>query len=392
MSDLFKYGFAAFLIILLGFNVYRAYEKDWNYADPVDLRGLYIGTEQFHEGQEIYNNKLARERWLQHKEQEQFESNSDMGDMWISVMLYPPQTFVQFYPLHILGWKQVRLVWWVICAACLLAILWLLYSLTGSTTIVVLALAAKAGFFAISLGQPLLWVFACILLAFKFEKHRPLLAGLFFGLAMIKFNLMIPIGIFFLLRRRWKLIGAAALTTLLLLLPIVATYPEIIEDYFLTVSGYYNLIYTQHPENPYTFSNSELTNLLDQFVEQETGYWNLINLLSQVLAYLMCSALYLRQKIDQTVLLMALILCSFLFSYHLSYDALLFLLPIALMKGTTQRLWMWWFALLALPWNAVFSDILLIKLNYPLFILAGLALLIFASSNRNEQVGLHPNT
>ncbi|MFY0644106.1 MAG: DUF2029 domain-containing protein [Bacteroidia bacterium] len=366
--------------LLIAFNVFRWSQKDWNYADPIDFRGLYLGAELFADKQEIYNDSLARNYWLNHKESEQFESHSDFGDQWVSIMLYPPHAIVFSRGFSQMSWKQSRIWWWILCALSICCILILLYLITKDVLALYLVLAFKGTFFAIALGQPMLLVFAFLLLAVLLQKKKSYLAGIFLGLAMIKFNLAIPFGIWFLLQGNFKLIGTAALTAVLLFLPAYLMYPDIISNYMTKVNDYYVMLYNPHPLNMYTFSNSEITILLDYYFNNDTKVWKLINYCGQFLGYLWLSLSFLRKRMDRNYLLLGLLLVSFVFSYHLSYDALILLLPILLLPNVQYK----WisialFIILSLPWNAVFENYPIIKFNYPLILIFGLLLFIFAN-------------
>ena len=371
------------LSMLIAFNVFRWNQKEWNYADPIDFRGLYLGAELLSNKENLYNDSLARAYWLAHKESEQFESRSDFGDIWVSVMLYPPQALVFSRVFQGMSWKQARIVWWTICACALLATMLILYLLTKNVLSLYLVLAFKGSFFAIALGQPMLLVFTFLLLAVLLQRKSALLAGLFLGLAMIKFNLAIPFGLWFLMQGNYKLILSAMLTTICLILPAYLVYPDLIPNYLQKVGDYYNMIYSPHPLNVYTFSNSEITIVLDYYFNKDTSIWKLINYAGQLIGYALLCFAFIKKKMSTAYLLLGLLLISFVFSYHLSYDALLFLLPILLLPSKKhQQVGIFVFLAFSLPWNAVFASYPLVKFNYPIFLCLGLILFIFAKNKK----------
>ena len=78
-------GFWSLIAILIAFNIFRFYKKDWNYADPIDYRGLFLGSQMMEAKENLYNDSVAAEIWLAHKKAENFEINSDFGDRWVSI-------------------------------------------------------------------------------------------------------------------------------------------------------------------------------------------------------------------------------------------------------------------------------------------------------------------
>ncbi len=380
--------------ILIAFNVFRWSQKDWDYADPIDLRGLYLGAELWESGHDLYSDKAGAELWNEHKEVEGFESKTDFGDQWVSIMVYPPHAFVISRPLIAFSWKTARIIWWIICIILLFVSSYLLYEISGNVLSIYLILAFKGTFFALALGQPVLLVFCCLLLAMHFKDRRAYLAGIFLGIAMIKFNLVVPFGIWFLLQRRWSLLLTGALTTAAMLLIVVWDQPELIAQYSAKLSAYYEMIYQRDPENIYTYSDSELSMFLSNFIGRDIGFWKNFNAIGQLISYSLIAWFSLKNKWHRSWTLLGLILSSFLFTYHLSYDGLILLIPILMIPLKKSR-WIaiFLFMVFSLPWNSVFHSSELIKLNYPLFITLGLLLFTFAKGKSTiEESSIHTST
>lgn len=377
LSKYYKIGFYTLIGVLIAFSGYRFYKKDFTYADPIDFRGLYLGSKLIQAELPLYSDSTARAVWLEIKANEQFQSKSDFGDIWVSIMVYPPHAFTLPYVLGYLKWSQARVLWWMICALCFIAILLILYRLGGMNT-VLLALAFKGSAFALMLGQPLLLVMLALLLSFTLYQKNPLLAGICLGIAMIKFNLAIPVALFFLLKKQFKLLLSSSITVIAMLLPIYLVYPEIIAEYLDKVGNYYAMIYQPHTENVYTFSDSELSMALDYYIDMSVSFWKRMNALGQTLGYVLFAFLLIKKRISDYIGLMGLLLVSFLFSYHLSYDALILLLPVAMVSDhRIKNAAILLYLLLSLPWNAIFGIGTIISFHYPLIIFLGLILLIF---------------
>jgi hypothetical protein len=368
-------------IILLLFNGFRTLKKDWNYADPIDFRGVYIGTELLAKKLPLYNDSLAASIWLQAKEREGFESNSDFGDQWVSIMTYPPQTYVALYPFQWLNWKWARVVWWVECISAFLLITWLCFAYTQDKKFLLLIPALSASFFALSLGQPSLVVLALVLLGIFFLNSNAFLAGIAFGLASIKFTVLIPLVFWLLVTKKLKVLGVMVLVAVLFFLPALIIYPHIVSEWLSKASAYYEMIYQLHPQNIYTFSNSEFTTVLGFYTDISFTTIQTINLLGQLIGFALMAYLYLKKKLTKPFLLLGLTLVSFVFAYHLSYDILFFLVPLVLIDRNNDARWWIIIALIiaSLPINYIAGSVTWLKFNYAMLCAVGLVLFIFAT-------------
>ena len=373
-------GFWTLIAILIAFNIYRFYSKDWNYADPIDFRGLYLGAQMMEAKENLYNDTTAAEIWLEHKATENFESNSDFGDRWVSIMVYPPQAFTLPFVLSKLSWKQARIAWWLVCFLSFIAIAFLLFKISNEPKALWLLLAFKGSFFALALGNPVLLVVAFLFLSIYFKDSKPIIAGIFLGFAMMKFNLAIPIGLWFLYQKNFKVLIAAGVCSILLLLPSLLIYDGVISEYLAKVGSYYQMIYEINDRNIYTFSNSELSIMLNYYFPQDISVWKKLNAIAQILGYSAVAVLFFRKKISLNACLLALLLISFIFSYHLVYDALIFILPIAMIESKRlQIMAIAIFIALSMPINSALSGFTFLHFHYPLLLVGALLLFIFTA-------------
>ena len=380
------------VVLLVGFNIYRSFQKNWTYGDPMDFRGLYVQTLLFQENKPIYSDEVAREKWQELKIEEQFESSTDLGEEYYTILLYPPQTPAMFFFLKDLSWRQVRTFWWFVCTISFVIVLLLLYQQQRDPLIIGLALSAKASFFALSLGQPLLPVLALVLLAIYIHERQEIVAGILLGLALLKFTIVVPVAFWFLFRKRFKTLLAMACTGIALLIPVVYHNPEIISQFFQKVADYYILLFTPHELNIYTTSDSELAIFLDYYLKKGPDFWNVINGAAQIIGFISLGILYLKNRIASDHLLALFILLTFVFSYHLSYDALYLLLPLSFVsiKKRLYNIGILWFLILSLPINALVKAITggsepgILMFNYPILVLMAFVALIFAGIERKS--------
>ncbi|MBR9860169.1 DUF2029 domain-containing protein [bacterium] len=370
--------------ILIAFNLYRAYEKNWHGGDPIDFRGLYVQTLLFFEDQPSYNDSVAHEKWDELKQQEGFSSNTDLGDEFYSIVNYPPQSPVMLFWLKYFSWLSIRWIWWAICLLSFIYILYRINCISQSALIICLALGSKAAFSALSLGQPLLPVFALILISFSYLERKPLLAGILLGLSLLKFTVVLPFALFLLIRKRFKVLLTMAISGVLLLIPALIQNPDVISEFLQRADQFFAFLYQPHPLNIYTYSNSDISILLDYYFSAPAGLWTKLGLTFQIASAGILALLYHRKQITEIALLSLLILSSFFFSYHLTYDALLFLLPMAYFYRDNKAMWVSsiWFIILSLPINAVVGTGNLLSFNYPILVLAAIIFIIFAWRNK----------
>lgn len=377
--------------ILIALNIYRTYQRTWSFADPIDFRGLFLGAELLSRHENIYEESKASTLWLDYKDKEDFKSNTDFGDQWVSVMSYPPQTFTLLFPLSYLSWTQARLFWWIFCALCLGLVVFAIYRKNKDPMTIGLILAFKGTAFALFLGQPMLLALFLLTGAYLVHQKNEILAGMLFGLALFKFTLAIPFGFWFLLKKQYRILGVTAVTCALLLIPTLIMYPGITGDYLEQISKTYAMIYDAGPSNPYTFSNSELTIILDYLFDQDINIWKITNIVGQLIGYGLLAVIYFKKGIEDHLLLLGACLVSFVFSYHLVYDALLLLVPILLLeRSRIKNLSILIVLIFSFPINALSNNVLL-NFHYPIAVAMAWILLIFVLLQRKPNGSQHPS-
>lgn len=329
----------------------------------------------------LYSDSIGKQVWQQTKTAENFESNTDFGDPYIAITLYPPQTYSTFFFLANMTWNQARIFWWSFCTLAFSIIAFLLYKQYDTGWPALFLLCFSGSFFGWALGQPAIFALLCIVIAHVIQAKHPIAAGVLLGLAMIKFSVVIPFALWYLYHSKWKTLFALGFTTLLLFVPVLLNYGwEIVPTWLHKTADYYAFIYNPAPQNLYTFSNSELSILLDFYFPKNIAVWKIINVVGQLLGYAACFGLYFYRKLNKENLLLGLLLVSFVFTYHLSYDPILFVLPLAILPK--NKTWLFLFTalmVLSLPLNALAGNIELLKFNYVIICVVGLILFTFAA-------------
>ncbi len=143
---------------------------------------------------------------------------------------HPPTAFLLTFPVVFLPIKISAMVWaWLMLF--IFAIGLLIYGYKTGDVILICALSLLWPTTVTSLVQlTIIWL-TCILAAYKFRNTRPLISGIFIGLASLsKFSpavLLIP----FLLRRKWRAVAGFLIVWVIAALLILAFAPETIMRY-----------------------------------------------------------------------------------------------------------------------------------------------------------------
>lgn len=151
------------------------------------------------------------------------------------------------------SWPVAKILWMVVNLVCILVIPWLVIQLLPEQqTLGKFRVLIYLSFWTLvatrngaGLGNPALFVFTGMLLSVILYKKHWLLAGIALGIALSKYSLSIPILIFFLYKKNFKVIAVTLLTqiiSLLVLAWITWTNPfTILSEYvqiFLWVAGH----------------------------------------------------------------------------------------------------------------------------------------------------------
>jgi Glycosyltransferase family 87 len=180
---------------------------------------------------------------------------------------------------------------------------------------------------ALTLGQVSILLLLLYCACFSaIQSSKPILAGIFLSLALIKFQVALPIALLFLLWRQWRfltgfLTGAAALT----LLSILITGPRAFEAYGRSLFFMSHAASNPAGEAKYGMFPAQMPNLYGFFHTLSGGApWG-------VALTILCSLLVLFWAARQQPSLTLALLAAILISYHLYlYDLTLLLLPMTL--------------------------------------------------------------
>ncbi|MEL6989583.1 MAG: hypothetical protein AAGK97_17370, partial [Bacteroidota bacterium] len=108
-------------------HIYQFYGRmQVNLVDmPVDARNIYLLVHTGKEGRDFYQDRNVKRAWVDIINDENLNSTTPPG-LPYSAVLYPPQTWTQFYFLKWIAWKDFRWVVYVINALLIIAILFLI--------------------------------------------------------------------------------------------------------------------------------------------------------------------------------------------------------------------------------------------------------------------------
>ena len=311
---------------------------------PVDFRPGYVGQWALRHGLDPYQDRSIRSSWQRIVTSEGLESRSTPG--------LPDQAFI--YPPWAAAWMGLLLgalpygvaypLWYGVVVLALLAACYgtrRALARLGSPPIttadlLLTALALKGTVVALINGQN---TFLALALAtgawWAATAGRRTTAGLLLGLAAFKITVALPFIGLFLLEKRWRSLGVAAVVGAALLavfwswaaqpLAYLASYRQLL-DYVQS-----DVVRPTQPGYPLgrgMILQFELRNLLE-FLRVGSHRW--AGTAGVVLSGLVLVKLWLlrraRQPFDANYALLLLHLLGLLFTYHVVYDALL-LLPL----------------------------------------------------------------
>ncbi len=189
-----------------------------------DFRNCYVSARAFLDGRNPYD-----------AEQQDFVAVRDTGLRpgqaieWGNLIIIPPGNFVFFAPLAVLPWRIAVGVWLVLNQVALVALLVCARRLAGHALGPIGFLFGIAALFAmdpaweaVKAGQPALVMGACTLAALVFARDgHDRAAGVALGLALLKYNLSLPVFGYFLLKRRFRAaVLAAGVAALINVVPL----------------------------------------------------------------------------------------------------------------------------------------------------------------------------
>ncbi len=292
-------------------------------AGQTDFRTFYTAGHMLRTGTDLYNYGAELSQ----------QSTLVTPNGYALPFMSPPYTALLFIPFSLVSYWLAYLLFAALnlclCAITIKIIRTQLPSLNALwrplTPLLFLSFMPLA--VALTLGQLsiLLLLLYCSCFA-AIQSSKPFLAGIFLSLALIKFQVALPIALLFLLWRQWRfltgfLTGASALS----LLSILITGPQAFEAYGHSLFFMSHAASNAAGEAKFAMFPAEMPNLYGFFHTLSGGAsWGMG-------LTILCSLLVLAWAAKQQPSLPLALLASILVSYHLYlYDLTLLLLPMTL--------------------------------------------------------------
>lgn len=318
-----------FLVLMLGMNMYRFHSYSPENNQPLDFRQLYAGTQLLDLGLNPYSDSLLKTQWKSNFEPKELEGLALPGGPE-NYLVYPPPVLAVLLPLASMTWFDARILVWSLCAASLFLI-GILASEQKKWPQIALSLLVvfsfKGSITALILAQPLLLSLLFIVVHRHFErKNQAWLSAFFLLLAFLKPSCALPFLFFMLAEKRYKslsvFIGFSLLT-------LAITFLSFGYGYTLSLfSGWthnmqHQLAVAYVPGHEFLLSNlTSLSAMVYGLFQINSSFLDfpLLLLFSSLLLFLRW-----KKQINAPTTLFLLLTSSFLFSYHLYYDLLLFI-------------------------------------------------------------------
>lgn len=381
-----KIGLYFWLIvaILAIFNIAKSLRVDQNHDQPVDFRQLYLAGCQILAGNDPYDDDAIKIRWQEMAIQESLTSSRIPGFPQNGVV-YPLHTLYAFSPLALMPWKTARIFWWLcIGIACLAGARLFQYSLFPSWSLVqilALMLVFKGTFPALMIGQPLWLALVGLGMVLYAEKKKwPMVLTIGVIIMSLKVSLLPPLFAWWLIRGKWKniLVNSGVLLFGVIIMALISPDFGIrLEHMFSNMDQQWANAYALGAFNGLAVNLTELGLLLPH----GDSPLKIVNLAGLVSSYGLAAAgfFYWKKKNPKPfehhgpqaiayrkdfqksnyLLLSLLFGASLLWSYHLIYDALpfLILLTYVVAKTPSFRLAVMLFSLpLVVPVNGLLGE------------------------------------
>jgi hypothetical protein len=344
-SRLFLKAFWLLCVLFSFFQLSRPFRETLGEDQPMDMRQIWVSAQLLAEGQNPYSDSLLKAKWRASAEKEELLSTKIPGAPQ-NYSVYPMHFLVLMKPFSILSWKSFRVLWWALLFLLTIGLFALEWHNFG-WRIIPSFLAFKSFVVAFIIGQPVLIVLFAIAALLHVEEHKKstTLSTILLLMISLKVSLLIPLGLWMLIRRRYQPI---AITAGILGITYVAFLLRV-PDFKLVMNTWLQNMSLQW------LSAYSATNEL-QFLLTESGMWIKqfirISSLQPILRYSLLLAgtmglmmEYRSRRIGSYTLLFGLMLLGFMLSYHLIYDLVL-LIPLL---WRIAKALPWWSAILALP-------------------------------------------
>lgn len=375
----FRYAVLLFLLLMLGFNFVRLLSYTPKTNEPLDYRQIYAGAQLFDAGLNPYNDSLLKLQWNSNFHPEELKGLPQAGGPE-NFLVYPPPFIASMIPLSRLPWDEART--WIWCVSAVLVLLiGLLLSGQFSTPQILLSflmlLSFKGTYTALILGQPLLLSLFFILLHLYAErKKQKLWSGLFLALACLKPTLALPMVFFLFAERKYKTLLFTSVFALSLVLFLflglgAGTFIQLFTGWFQNMQAQSEIAFSEGHD----FLRNNLTSLSSLIYSVGGPKLSALDLPVLFLSSIFIVILRLKKRLQSIQTLALLITLSFLFSYHLYYDLLLYCCLLYYVDLSTLRLkFVLPFLLFYLPWGYLFPSF-----NFHPLLLTGLIFLISLS-------------
>ena len=370
---------------LAGLHLYKTWPLYGQTDNPYDGRNVFLAGKIWFKGLNPYNDSLLKAEWKQWASGFTNSSVKEPGFPDCG-MIYPFYSIPVLFPYFISGWKIQRILIWLLGILCLTGISILTYIIWNKAlyrypVALILVLAFKSSPAAVALGQPMLLSLFCILASWYFYiKNKEILSGIFLGLGMLKITLCLPLLIFFLALKKWKLLVSASVIPLLGGLIFFFKSGDLyIHSMLENMSTQMYINYAGHAISAVNTNLTEAGILFNYFLNTDSSTLLTLNAIFLPAGFVLAYFLFTRKLMDSSEFLAWLILWNLLFSYHLVYDCLilLFLIPIISNSRLSKTGWILVLSLLFLPVNGIFRDTGWIKFHLPFTLIALFLLLVY---------------
>lgn len=274
----------------------------------------------------------------------------DMGRTWADGIYqneagtfygHPPYAVVLYFPLSLLPFEQMRILFVVINLLAAVAVIYLAVKLWGERWPLNTRLLLAAFFLSLAplrvtfrMGQISLLITALVLAAVMARKESKILAGLLLGLSLCKYTLKLPFFLYFLWRREWKVVATAtfvlAALTLFFAIRLGLSPIEVTADYVrLTIASAAN-------DKRFT-GTTEIGPLLLSMTGGNQSLSGKIGILLALAGLISMMVAFHRRPRSEHVHLSIVTLYSLWFVYHRPYDSVICILPAALFIGFIKQ-------------------------------------------------------
>lgn len=225
------------LLLIALLHGYRLWQDPPAPAEAVDFRNVYVGALLLREGADPYDDAALKARWIDIAAGDAALQAATLPGLPNNPLLYPPWALPLFTPFILLPFKAAAWCWYA------LSLVLLLLSVAAVAaampegkghwlTLLLLVFAFKGTLHAWQVGQPVFLCIAALLWAWRFDAQgRALPAGLLLGIAAFKITLALPLGLLWIMRRRWKGLAVAAATGALLCLAALCWTGELVAPF-----------------------------------------------------------------------------------------------------------------------------------------------------------------